>query len=389
MIERLPASCFVHPVEQLDVTTGPMLLDRTIRDGGWESRPGIRIFPPRYFFPYDPSELGGAQRRSLARTRSITGDTAGRVSEGSSQRLRICFLVEVRQCCRRPAPSGVRPEVRSATTTRQRVASPAKRFLLRTARRLVPEPATLHGLPWGPGEVLVSTPFQDAPAMSNRRPLHRPELALTGTYDPSFVAFLEQRLAGRDDVRRRGSEHRLLHGPRRRLELGPGPRLRLRMQPRAHPVPPAQRRDELAGRPGPTHTEGRTSRRRGATAAGALTPERCLGSLTRFDNGENQVEDLHAFSVRCERLDVGLRDVTYVDLLKIDVEGGEAAVLDGASRLLDEGKIGVISMELRDDVLREDLREEMEKALTSLVQDRGATLHVPGDPPVPSRWTRC
>ena len=37
-------------------------------------------------------------------------------------------------------------------------------------------------------------------------------------------------------------------------------------------------------------------------------------------------------------------------------------------------------MELRDDVLREDLREEVAKELTSLVQDRGATLQVPGEP---------
>ena len=50
-------------------------------------------------------------------------------------------------------------------------------------------------------------------------------------------------------------------------------------------------------------------------------------------------EELQEFQVSCERLDVGLADVPYIDLLKIDVEGGEAAVLDGASGLLDEGRL--------------------------------------------------
>ena len=85
MIERLPASCFIHPVEQLATTTGPLLLDRTIRDGGWESTPDVRIFPPEYFYPYGLLSTGVVAKRSLARTRSTTGDTAGRVSEGSSK----------------------------------------------------------------------------------------------------------------------------------------------------------------------------------------------------------------------------------------------------------------------------------------------------------------
>ena len=43
------------------------------------------------------------------------------------------------------------------------------------------------------------------------------------------------------------------------------------------------------------------------------------------------------------------------------------------------GRIGAISLEYRENALREELRAEMEKVLTSLVEDRGATLHVPGD----------
>ena len=88
--------------------------------------------------------------------------------------------------------------------------------------------------------------------------------------------------------------------------------------------------------------------------------------------------------MKCERLDVSLRDVTYVDLMRIDVEGGEAAVLDGTAGLFDQGRVGVISMELHNEIWSGDAREAMEKVLTSLVQDRGATLHVPGEPgPMP------
>ena len=56
VIERLPASCYVHPIEQLSLHDWPMLLDRIIRDGAWEDRPEVRIFPPAYFYPYAGGE---------------------------------------------------------------------------------------------------------------------------------------------------------------------------------------------------------------------------------------------------------------------------------------------------------------------------------------------
>ena len=64
---------------------------------------------------------------------------------------------------------------------------------------------------------------------------------------------------------------------------------------------------------------------------------RMVGGSTRFVGSEPQAET-SMDSGRCERLDVGLEDVPYIDLVKIDVEDGEAAVLDGASGLLDEGQ---------------------------------------------------
>lgn len=52
--------------------------------------------------------------------------------------------------------------------------------------------------------------------------------------------------------------------------------------------------------------------------------------------------------VRTETLDAFCRDrsIDRIDLMKIDVQGHEAAVLRGASKLLNEGRIGVILLEL-------------------------------------------
>ena len=105
--------------------------------------------------------------------------------------------------------------------------------------------------------------------------------------------------------------------------------------------------------------------------------QKMLGSLTHFEGPVTLADELQEFPVRCERLDVGLGDVPYIDLLKIDVEGSEADVLDGASGLLDDGKVGLIAMTYRDNGSGEGIREELDKQLARLVQDRGATLHVP------------
>ena len=69
VIERLPASCYVYPIDQLSYTTGPMILNRVLQDGAWEGRPGIRIFPTAYFFPYAGGEPLASPRNVPARLR--------------------------------------------------------------------------------------------------------------------------------------------------------------------------------------------------------------------------------------------------------------------------------------------------------------------------------
>ena len=94
--------------------------------------------------------------------------------------------------------------------------------------------------------------------------------------------------------------------------------------------------------------------------------------------GEAQPRQGDEFMVACERLDVALAEVPYVDLVRIAPSCDAASVLQGASRLFDDGRIGAISVTCRDEAQSRGRDEDLEKELTTLVRDRGATLHVPG-----------
>jgi FkbM family methyltransferase len=262
----------------------------------------------------------------------------------------------------------------------KRVELRAKQFAVRTVRRFLPQASPIvHGIPWGAGEVLVAAPFGTRILCPTDDLSISPHLALTGTYDPSFVDFLQRRLRrGMTFVdvganvglftilaaARVGSGGRvfayecnpeLIGFVRRNVEMN-------WFDDRVRLIEKAAHRDD----------DDRWFQ--------VPASKKMLGSLTRFVGTEDHVGDLQEFPVSCERLDLGLKGVPQVDLLKIDVEGGEAAVLDGASGLLDEGRIGLIAMEYRQNALREDLWEETERELTSLARDRGATFHVLNDP---------
>ena len=248
-------------------------------------------------------------------------------------------------------------------------------------------PATLHGIPWGPGEVLVATtsgtrllcPTEDlslAPELALNGDLRSGIRLLLGTTPTAGMTFV--------DVGANVGLFTILAASR----VGPGGRvfayecnpeligfLRRNIamnwfDDRVRLVAKAAHRDE----------EERLFQ--------VPRDQKMLGSLTRFDGLEAVAGELQEFQVSCERLDVGLAEVPYIDLLKIDVEGGEAAVLDGASGLLDDGKVGVIAMEYRESALREELREEMEKLLTRLNRERGSPSTYRATRAA-SRWMRC
>lgn len=386
-IARLPASCFVRPGGPINEQTGPFFLDRTVRDGAWEGREGVRIFASAFFYPYGPSERW---RRDETFPRAFAVHRWNHSwKEGQGVQVRPVELLPTRgepvlpfiAATWREGRDRVAREGRKHVLRRaKRIEAGAKRFGLRTVRRLLPPmPSTMHGILWGPGEILVATSSGTRLLCPTEDLSLAPVLALTGIYDPPFVDLLERRLRPGMTFVDVGANVGLFTilaasrvGPRGRVfayecnpELIGFLRRNIEMSwfdDRVQLISKAAHRDE----------EERLFQ--------VPRDQKMLGSLTRFDGFEAVAGGLQEFQVSCERLDVGLAEAPYIDLLKVDVEGGEAAVLDGASGLLDDGKVGMIAMEYRESALREELREEMEKQLTSLAQDRGATFHVPGDP---------
>lgn len=85
------------------------------------------------------------------------------------------------------------------------------------------------------------------------------------------------------------------------------------------------------------------------------------------------------FDVMCERLDVTLVGEGFIDLVKIDTEGSEAAVIDGMAGLIADRQIRTIALEFRDDLMDADLRADIRRVLTSL-DERGVRFSVPEEP---------
>lgn len=390
VIERLPASCYLHPRDELSHTAGPMVLNRVLRGGAWEGRPDVRIFPAAYFYPYAGWEPWHSQEtfpRAYAVHRwghSWKGQVGVTASIGDLLPRAEEPLLPSVSAFWHEAGDRVESEWTSARSkvTKQLhgLAYPAYRFTKAMVRRVVPAAETLPSVAWGRDEVLVATPFGTRLLCPTDDLSVSPELALTGTQDRSSVDLVRRlrpgmtfvdvganvgfsTILGAARVGPRGSViayecHPELIGSLRRNVVMNRFSDRVRLIPKA-----AHRDDEERRLRVPAYLKG-------------------LGNLTRSEDGASDGQE---FPVPCERLDVGLADVAHVDLLKIDVGGGvEAAVLDGASGLLDAGKVGAIAIKYREDAPQGEPEEDMEKQLTSLVQDRGASLHASGKPrPIP------
>jgi FkbM family methyltransferase len=382
-IERLPASCFLNPAGPINVQTGPLLLHKALRDGEWEQRKGVCIYPSPYFYPYaggQPWRADEAFPRAYAVHRWNNSWKGQRAVKGRPADLlprRGEAILPFARALWREA-SGHAAMV-TERRLRERLVWPTKRFARGVVQRVLPTPPILHGVPWGAGEILVETRFGARLLCSTEDLSLAPELALTGEYDRPFATLLEQRLRWGMSFVDVGANVGLFTmlaasrvGPaggvfayecnpeligllRRNVEMN-------WLDNRVRIIPKAAHRDD----------ETRLLR--------VPRNQKMLGSLTRFNEPKVRAVGLQEFHVECERIDSGLEGVRFIDLLRIDVEGGEGAVLDGISGLLDEGRVGVIVMDYRDKELGEELQQDLEKQLTSFVQDKGASLHVPFDP---------
>lgn len=103
-----------------------------------------------------------------------------------------------------------------------------------------------------------------------------------------------------------------------------------------------------------------------------------LGSLVAPLAGRTTLADGEEIQVECERLD-SHNEWGFVDLVKIDVEGGEAEVLVGLEGWVSARSVGTMAIEYRSDSL-DDRHGEAMRALLERYESVGATFSVPGAP---------
>ncbi len=352
VVERLPASCLLHPSSRLDMTTGPRLLDRTIQDGHWEGRPGIRIFPPAFFYPYAYWE---PWRRHEEFPRAFAVHHWGHSWKGQDgvtphvkdvlPHARDGWLPLGRALWREM-------RFRGRMAARRRLLA-AKRSVAGAARRAVPMPSTLRGLTWGDGQVLVAPPFDTRLLLPTHGSAVASELLFRGSHDDPFVGLLRDRLQrGMTfvDVGAGVGLFTILAGAR----VGRGGRA---FAYEWHPSPLAFLRKNIE--------------------MNWFGDRVCV--ITKVPYRQDGSPD-----GSWERLDDSLSHLPYVDLLRVGVTQDRLpTVLEGMSGLLDQGKVGLMSVEYRADAAAAHRRggwSEMDTFLSSVVQHRDATLHVPGDP---------
>jgi FkbM family methyltransferase len=379
IIDALPASCIANQRRGIPFQSGPGFLTRIIDGGGWASRAGVRIFPPAFFYPYDWDEPW------LRTERFVTAYAVHHWHRAWWEEPPVAATPSDIVRGGVGAAKHIPREIAAygLWTFRRTALSPAKRAVKKLLKRAFPAPELPHAVPWGPREILIGAPLRTRLLCPTDDLSLAPELALRGTYDDPFVRFLIRVLRpgmtfvdvganvgfftviAAQLVGRGGRVFAYECNP----DLVPLLRRNVRMnwfEDRVVIVPRAAHRDEYV------------------RTLAVPTDQTGLGSLTRFADRDANGPAVRRYEVACERLDVGLSGAGYVDLMKIDVEGGEAAALDGASRLIDQGRVGLLSIEYRDDVLPDDARPEMEKRLADLSLRYDASFHIPGDPrPIP------
>lgn len=111
-----------------------------------------------------------------------------------------------------------------------------------------------------------------------------------------------------------------------------------------------------------TVTLRRHARFRGSSAAGVQ------------DVSQHAVADGYTpVDVPIERPDARLGDTTRLRLVKVDVEGGEAGVVNGLTRLLDRHAIELLDLEVVPDNAASD--DDLRAVVTDLLTSRGARPH--------------
>lgn len=176
-----------------------------------------------------------------------------------------------------------------------------------------------------------------------------PTLLAEGVYDPGFVAFIRRTLRRGDVAVDVGANIGLftlemawrVRSPGRVFSYEPNPRVAVLLADSLYANQMLGLKAEVNLRSVAVGAE-----------AGSLTlrvPRRHSGMASANPSAEDPGEmpvDVHEVPV--VTLDEDLAAVGWIDLVKIDVEGLEDQVLRGMRRLLGEGRIGIVDLELQD-----------------------------------------
>lgn len=340
--------------------TGPILATEIL--GG---RDDVTVLPPEFFYPRPYASLGS--------------DSQFEKSQASTP-----FTYVVHQWAHSWAAA---PVAKHNDGVRARLKAGGRSHAVRLARAvkrrwdgLSPEePPGTYGCYLGGDRVCVQLP-DGSPLIAVASDLSlTPELVAKGCYDRPFWAFLERVLRPGDHVVDVGANIGLFSVRMAHL-VGP--------LGRVHAFEPDPYLAEIVADNLQTNWVNQrvTIHRLAATSSSAdlvfhrHTKLRALSAATSASEGPRSdvAGVVESFDVAGERLDAILTTDIPIRLVKVDVEGGEADVLEGMTRLLDAGVIRLLDVE----VIRADAPASWTRLaawLRRLTSQYGATIHLIAD----------
>ncbi len=353
-IRQLPYRVLQRPRGMPNEQTGPELLTNVVHELSNIDRLawGVRIFPRAFFYPYDYTEPWLA-REEFPRAFGVHRWSFSWKGQGGIPVDRRSLPVLARQAAR--SPNELPPHIgRLARGGARRVKRVAYARIRRHLPGLTAVGARHVTVPFGPNElrvrtvddVFISCPTDDIAVAT--------ELALRGSYGDDLTRYARAVLRPGSTVVDVGANLGTFTLPAAQL-VGPGGRvLAVECNPRM--VEHLQRSIRMNWFDNRVILDSRAA----SDAAGELkfflpATQPCLGGVV--DNLPPDRDDGLIVTVASTRLDDLVDDrlgsATVIDLLKIDVEGHEASVLIGASRLIDQRRIKRIVLEYRADAARD------------------------------------
>ena len=177
----------------MNMQTGPGLLTSS-RAHRWETQPGVRIFPPAFFYPYDWTEPWRREEHFGTAFAVHHWSHSWSGAEGVRVDLHDLLPADGSDLVFKLTSLGRAARERSAMGIRNRIVHPSKRRLKQLLRRAISLEPPVHGIPWGRDHVLVAAPLGTRLLVPVQDISIAPELALSGVYDQPFVDFLTRSL---------------------------------------------------------------------------------------------------------------------------------------------------------------------------------------------------